>query len=318
MSESAEYTRRLITMLNTALGSDILSYLTDKNVTDVMVNWNGNLIIDHLTKGSYYTGIVIDEADRMRVINAVATAFKTECNFKSPSLSANLPGIGYRFQAEVPPISEGPLFVIRKPSILNFTLQNYLNNKQITEYQHQAICAAVRQKHNILIVGGTGSGKTTLANAVLAEIAKHFPSERIIIIEDSKELVASTLDTNRLFTTRDFDASHRLRACMRLNPSRIIIGEIRDGITALGLLKAFNSGHSGGLTTIHADSAIQGLKKMLQYLGEAAHNPDARTITEAINLVMYIEKTSEGRKVKEMIMLENRLTADGEFIWENV
>lgn len=314
-----EHERRLLASLNTALG-EITEYFKDENITDIMVNPDGKVWLDHLKKGQFVTKTILSVDDRFRVINTVATSCNSVCNSQNPSISANIPVLGYRFQGDIPPIAENPFFVIRKPAILKFALDDYVARRELSLAHKEVLVKAAHRKKNLLIVGGTSSGKTTLGNAFLKEICQTATDPRVFLLEDSKELVSLSANTTRLLTdiNNNIDMSYLLRICMRCNPERIIVGEIRDGKTALGLLKAFNSGHPGGFSTIHADSAEKGLKKLLQYLAEEIREPSPLIVSEAIDIVVYMERTPEGRRVKEILQLENELTADNKFIFKEL
>jgi type IV secretion system protein VirB11 len=168
---------------------------------------------------------------------------------------------------------------------------------------------AAASHQNILIVGGTGSGKTTLANAILAEPA--FARDRVIIIEDTAELQCSAADQIQMLTKRTdppVTMTDLVRDTLRLRPDRIIIGEVRDG-SALDLLKAWNTGHPGGLATIHANSALEGLTRLEDLIGEVTQRIPYRAITQAINIVIYIERTTAGRQVRTVGRLVGRADA---------
>lgn len=314
-----EHERRLLASLNTALG-EITEYFKDPNITDIMVNPDGRVWLDHLKKGKYSTHSILSEEERHRVINTISTACNRICNEKSPSLLANIPVLGYRFQGSIPPVVEFPIFAIRKPAIQEISLDDYVVKKELSLAHKEILTNAAKTKKNLLIVGGTSSGKTTLGNAFLREICKTEENPRIFLLEDSKELVSLSADTTRLLTDtyNNLDMSYLLRICMRCNPERIIVGEIVNGKESLGLLKAFNSGHPGGFTTIHADSALKGLTKLLQYLAEEIERPSPLIISQAIDIVVYMERTPEGRRVKEILQLENELTADNKFIFKEL
>lgn len=289
---------RIEAMLATALGSRLGQYLKDESVIEIMLNHDGALWIDRLGEGRSFSGVTMSEEDAERAIFIVASSIKTVCSRENPILSAELPGTGSRFQGMLPPIVTRPIFTIRKKAIKIFTLQDYVSQGVMSEEFKERISRSVWEKRNILIVGGTGSGKTTLANAILNEIAK--TEDRIVIIEDTKELQCEAKDFVSL-RTKDGTASMSdlLRATLRLRPDRIVIGEVR-GKEALDLLKAWNTGHPGGCATVHADSAKKGLLRMEQLIQEAGVSASQQLIAEAINVLIYIEKTSAGRKVKEL------------------
>jgi type IV secretion system protein VirB11 len=224
----------------------------------------------------------------------------------SPRISATLPETGERFQGAFMPVVSSPAFAIRKRPEVVFTLAEYVGQGIMTEGQAAVIREAAVNHQNILIVGGTGSGKTTLANGVLAEPA--FAQDRVIIIEDTAELRCSADDQIQMLTKRTdppVTMTDLVRDTLRLRPDRIIIGEVRDG-SALDLLKAWNTGHPGGLATIHANSAAEGLTRLEDLIGEVTQRIPYRAITQAINVIIYIERTPTGRRVKTVSRLVGR------------
>jgi Flp pilus assembly CpaF family ATPase len=163
------------------------------------------------------------------------------------------------------------------------------------------IRAAAEARENLRIVGGTGSGKTTLANAILAEPA--FAGDRVVLIEDTAELQCSAADQIQMLTKRTEPAvtmTDLMRDTLRLRPDRIVIGEVRDG-SALDLLKAWNTGHPGGLATLHANSAAEGLSRLEDLIGEVTQRIPHRAIGQAIDLVIHIACTPGGRRVSEIM-----------------
>lgn len=292
------YNSRLITALSTAMGDKIIEYMEDKKIIEIMLNPDGNLWIDKLGKGRENTNIKILPEEALRVINIVATHSNTVCNDKNPILSSELPDDGSRFQGMLPPVVANPSFTIRKKAILVYKLEDYLSQGILNQEQLIALKDGARNKKNVLVVGGTSSGKTTFCNAYLAEIATY--GDRIIVIEDTQELQCSAPDTVYMRTSDEVDMLQLLKCTMRYRPDRIIVGEVRDGATALQLLKSWNSGHPGGCSTIHADNAQSGLEKLEQYISEETVTNQAKLISRTIDIVVYIEKTKESRIVKEV------------------
>lgn len=289
---------RLITMLKTAMGPNIGSLLTDDGVIELMLNQDGRLWSDRLGIGRQDTGHTITPQDAERIIRLVATGTGAECNESKPLLSAELPGTGSRFQGVLPPIVPAPVFTIRKKALLIFTLDDYVSQGIMTERQKAAILEAVHSRQNILVTGGTGTGKTTLVNAVLNEIAA--THDRIVIIEDTLELQCSAPDTVFLRAKEGVATMNDLlRASMRLRPDRIVVGEVR-GPEALSLLKAWNTGHPGGCATVHANSARAGLTRLEQLIQEAVITVPKELIAEAVNIVIHIERCGHGRKIREI------------------
>ena len=303
---------RLVQSLETALGADILRLKRDPEIVEIYTNADGSLWYERLGSGCQDTGLVLSPADRRRVIELVAGGCCQIVNEEIPAISAELPGCGSRFQGMLPPVVEEPIFAIRKKAVKIFTLTDYVAAGIMTETQKASIEEAVQARKNILIVGGTGTGKTTLANAILALIAEM--DNRIIIIEDTRELQCSAQDKLQIRSRDNFSMTQALKSTMRLRPDRIVIGEVRDG-SALDLLKAWNTGHPGGIATVHANSAHGGLTRLEQLIQEVVATPQRELIAEAINLLIYIERENHGRRIKEIARMEGcengkyRLTA---------
>lgn len=292
---------RLTSMLTTALGQQAGQFLLDENVIEIMLNPDGKLWIERLGVGRSYTGVQISPSDAERVIFIIASSIDAVCNKDTPLLSAELPINGSRFQGVLPPITKNPAFSIRKKAIQIFTLSDYVEKGILSKSHSRAIKQAVEKRQNILIVGGTGSGKTTLANAILDLIAK--TSDRIVIIEDTQELQCSAQDSLSLRTKDGIsNMTDLLKATMRLRPDRIVVGEVR-GKEALALLKAWNTGHPGGCATIHADSAAKGLVRLEQLVQEAGILNSKTIIAEAVDLIIYIEKNATSRQIQAVAAL---------------
>jgi type IV secretion system protein TrbB len=310
MHRLRETTDRLLDMLATAMGPHIAEYIEDPLCVEIMLNPDSKLWIDRLGEGRSCTGRLLESHDAERIIYLIASAVNDVCNAAKPVLSAEIPGSGSRFQAILPPVTSSPTFTIRKKARLIFTLDDYVRDGVLTEIQRERILRAVRTKENILIVGGTGSGKTTLANAILREIAT--TGDRVVLIEDTVELQCAAEDTVAL-RAKDgvVTINDLLKATMRLRPDRIIVGEVRGG-EALTLLKAMNTGHPGSLSTIHANSARGGLIRLEQLIQEAVVSVSRQLIAEAMNLLIYIERVGTRRRVKEIQAVTG--TAGGDYL----
>ena len=289
--------QRLVQMLKTALGVQIIALLEEPAVVELMLNPDGHLWVDRLGTGRDDTGYKILPADAQRVIELVASSTGSVCSADNPMVSAELPVSGHRFQGILPPVTSTPVFTIRKKALMVFGLDDYIEKQIMNASQKDKIIEAVRGKKNILIVGGTGSGKTTLANAVLNEVSKTM--DRCIIIEDTLELQCTAPDTVFMRSRDHVSMNDILKATMRLRPDRIIVGEVR-GPEALTLLKAWNTGHPGGVATVHANSARGGLTRLEQLIQEATPTPQKALIAEAVNLVVFIERYRHSRRVKEI------------------
>lgn len=319
---------RLREMMFSALGGAIGTLLAREGVEEVRVNPDGKLwYVEH---GRRHTdGEHLSEAERERVIQIVADHVGEIVNAKNPSFPAELPGSGFRFQATIPPESpDGPQFVIRKKSAAKLTLADYVARGQMTEAQKCVIEAACANYENILIAGGTATGKTTFANAVLREMARN--TGRFITMEDTLELEVEADEVVRLRTVRHGAEIQRtmqqlLRDTLRLTPERLIVGEVR-GPEVMDMLDAWNTGHPGGLATIHANSASDALQRVEDLLVQGGYLPVPRKIARAVQLIVsigFVSVETEGgyrsdRRVRELLRVTGaRITDAGtEYLFE--
>ncbi|MBL27692.1 MAG: P-type conjugative transfer ATPase TrbB [Rhodospirillaceae bacterium] len=284
------------TMLRTAMGPAIGAALADPTVIEVMVNPDGSLRLDRFGEGRVDTGERLKPAEVERIIRLVASHLRVEVHANNPVVSAELPETGERFEGLLPPVSLAPCFAIRKPAAKVYTLADYVADQVMMPLQADALKRAVRERRNILIAGGTSSGKTTLANALLAEIAR--ADERVILIEDTRELQCTAPDCVALRTKPGVvGLADLVRSTMRLRPDRIIVGEVR-GPEALDILKAWNTGHPGGIATVHANSAHAALYRLEQLIQEAVVTVPRRLVAQAIDLVVFIRGRGEGRRIE--------------------
>jgi P-type conjugative transfer ATPase TrbB len=300
-------------MLRTAMGSDIASALADRQVVEVMVNPDGVLRLDRLGEGRIDTGIRLDPEQVERIIRLVASHARAEIHGDRPIISAELPPhaegrAGERFEGVLPPVSLGPCFSIRKPAERLHTLNDYVADRIMSAVAADVLRAAVTQRLNILIAGGTSSGKTTLANALLAEMAGI--DARAILIEDTRELQCPLPDTVALRTRPGVTSMTDLvRSTMRLRPDRIIVGEVR-GPEALDMLKAWNTGHPGGITTVHANGAVAALYRIEQLVQEAVVTVPRQLIAEAIDIIVFIAGRGTARRIETIARVAG-LNPDG-------
>ena len=304
-----EFHRRSDDALRRALGTDILAALADDQVVEIMLNPAGDLWTDSHAGGMQCIGR-IDRVRAMSIVATVAAMLGTTVTSDNPILECELPLDGSRFEALIPPVVPAPTFALRKRAKLIFSLADYVNTEVMTQLQATLIKAAVADRKNILIAGGTGSGKTTLANAVLNEIAVISPDHRIVIIEDVLELQCSVKNTVFLRTSATIDQVSLLRATLRLRPDRIVVGEVRDK-SALALLKAWNTGHPGGVGTVHANSTATALIRVGQLIQEAGVPAAPELISEAVDMVISIRRNSVGRMIDEVAEVTNWSSATG-------
>ena len=290
---------RIISKLQHALGDELRIALDDPNVVEIMLNPDGRLFIERLGHGIAAAGEMTHAAAET-VIGSVAHVLNSEVDQQSPIVSGELPIGGHRFEGILPPVVSGPSFTIRRRASRLIPLDDYVSSQAMTVRQAEVIRSAIASRLNILIAGGTGSGKTTLTNAVLAELVSTSPGDRLVILEDTSEIQCAAENAVSLHTSDAVDMSRLLKSTMRLRPDRIIVGEVRDG-AALTMLKAWNTGHPGGVATIHANSARSALRRLEQLTAEVSHQPMQAVIGDAVDLVISIERTAKGRRVHEIL-----------------
>ncbi len=285
-------------MLRTALGPDIARWLEDPTVVEVMLNPDGRLWIDRLTDGIADTGLRLSPADGERIVRLVAHHVGAEVHPGAPRVSAELPETGERFEGLIPPVAQAPCFAIRKPAVAVFTLADYVAAGIMRADEAEALRLAVAERRNILVAGGTSTGKTTLVNALLAEMSE--TGDRIVLIEDTRELQCAAPNLVAL-RTRDGVASlsDLVRSSLRLRPDRIPIGEVR-GPEALDLLKAWGTGHPGGVGTIHAGTALGALRRLEQLIQEAVITVPRALIAETIDLIAVLAGRGADRRLVEL------------------
>lgn len=298
-------------MLRSAMGKSIGAWLADPAIIEIMLNPDGRLWIDRLGDGLCETGEHMAPADGERIIRLVAHHVGAEVHGGAPRVSAELPESGERFEGLLPPVVTAPTFAIRKPAVAVFTLTDYTNAGIMSVLEASCLRSAVAGKLNILVAGGTGTGKTTLVNALLAQVAKS--ADRVILIEDTRELQCAAPNFVAM-RTKDGVASlsDLVRSSLRLRPDRIPIGEVR-GAEALDLLKAWGTGHPGGIGTIHAGSAIGTLRRMEQLIQEAVVTVPRALIAETINLIAVLVRDGTGRRLSELAFVNGLDPATGDY-----
>jgi type IV secretion system protein VirB11 len=298
-------------MLRTALGPLIAAHLQDPTVVEVMLNPDGRLWVDRLSCGLEDTGSWVDPTSAERIVRLVAHHVGLEIHAGSPRLSAELPESGERFEGLVPPVVTAPCFAIRRPAVAVFSLNDYVRAGIMSGQQAKLLRTAVRDRKNILVAGGTSTGKTTLVNALLAEIA--LTGDRVVLIEDTRELQCTAPNLVAL-RTKDGAAtlSDLVRSALRLRPDRIPIGEVR-GAEALDLLKAWGTGHPGGVGTLHAGSALGALRRLEQLIQEAVVTVPHQLIAETIEVIAVLTGRGAARKLADLAVVKG-LSPTGEYV----
>jgi len=302
-------------MLRTAMGPVIAAALDDSQVVEVLLNPDGSLWVDKLGSGREATGMSLAAADAERIIRLVAAHLRIEVHSGAPIVSAELPETGERFEGVLPPVVRAPAFAIRKRAAGVIRLHQYVLDGILTEVQAAYLRQAVRDRANVLIAGGTSTGKTTLANALLDEVAA--TGDRVIILEDTVELQCAADDHVPLRTKPGVVSMAELvRSTLRLRPDRIVVGEVR-GAEALDLLKAWGTGHPGGIATVHAGSARGALGRLEQLIQEAVVTVPRALVAEAVDVVVFIAGRGTKRRVEEIVRVAG-LGADGSYAIEPV
>lgn len=302
MSLSAHHTEtetRRTAMLRTAFCPVVREALEAPDTIEVMANPDGSVWIEKAGIGLIVSKHTLAPSDRERVIRLVASGVGEAAGRTSPIVSAELPGSGERFEGLLPPVSTAPCFSIRKPATTPFQLGDYVAQGALAPALAAALKDSIAARTNILIAGGTSSGKTTFTNALLAEPSLH--DDRILILEDTRELRCAAPNVVQLRTHRGSTSLQDLvRSTLRLRPDRIIVGEVR-GAEALDLLKAWNTGHPGGITTLHANSAHGALRRLEQLTIEATPRAPFDLIAEAIDVVVFMSRAGGQRRIEEAL-----------------
>lgn len=293
---------RIKDKLRREAGTFIEDALADERAIEILLNPDGWLWIERLGE-PMIKATQIEPSAAENLISTVASYQGGVINRDSPILECEFPLDGSRFEAILPPVSEAPSFSIRKRAIRAHSLIDYVADGSLTSKQCDCLMEAILNRSNILVVGGTGSGKTTLTNALIEAMVDLTPEHRLVILEDTREIQCQAENAVQLRTSETKTMNCLLRATLRLRPDRIIVGEVRGG-EALSLLKAWNTGHPGGIATLHANNAHGGLVRLEQLALEATAAPMQKLIAEAIDLVVVISKVQGGRKITEIAAVE--------------
>lgn len=305
---------RTIEQISRCAGDKLLTALHNPKTIEIMLNPDGSLWVEQLGHNSECIG-KLNQAMALALMQHTAGYYSKELNSDNPILECEFPIDGSRFAGLIPPVVSKPTFTIRKKAISIFSLEQYLENSIITERQYQVICKSISSHKNILVIGGTGSGKTTLINAIIQKMVELKPEERPVIIEDTGEIQCSAINAVQLHTTSKVSMTDLLKTTLRLRPDRILVGEVR-GQEALDLLMAWNTGHPGGAATLHANDAKSGLDRLSTLITMSDHAPDQieKLIAEAVNVVVCIVRTSAGRIVKEIISVDGYDSSSKEYL----
>jgi type IV secretion system protein VirB11 len=287
-------------------------------VVEVQVNEDGAIWADRLVSGKEWLGGKMDAAYLLDALGTLASLLGKEINRDNPTLLGELPiDNGSRVTGIIPPVVSSPTMVIRKRVSSLFSLSDYVREGRLSERQRGVIAGALTTRKNIVLSGGTGSGKTTFGNALLMEMNELSPDERVVTMEDTIELQCGQKNKTSLRTVKDLVSLNDLvRLSMRLSPERLIVGEVR-GKEALELLKSWNTGHPGGFATLHANSAPAALSRLEQLILEATPNPMRELIAEAVDMVIHLQRHAvTGPRVEQIIEVHG--IRNGEYVWNEI
>lgn len=304
---------RIRQKLEREFGAELLAALTHPKTVELMLNADGTLWLERLGEPMRSIGRM-DAQRAQSIIETIAGALGKVVTREFPILEGELPLDGSRFAGQLPPIVSAPTFAIRRKAVAVFSLDQYVANGIMSASHCAFLKDAVRRHRNILVIGGTGSGKTTLINAIIKQMVEDAPQERIFIIEDTGEIQCAAVNCIQYHTTVNVSMTHLLKVSLRMRPDRILVGEVR-GAEALDLLMAWNTGHEGGCATVHANNARAGLDRlaMLISMHPDAPSPIEPLIAEAVHVVVHISRTLDGRRVKEIIEITGY--RDGTYIF---
>ena len=276
----------------------IAGFLADDRVVEIMLNADGQIWVERAGLGMAAAGVTMTAENALRMLRVVATEMNAELSDRHPSLAGKLPIWGARVQAAIPPVVEAPVFALRKPAKLVFGLGDYVDRGILTSAQAVALADAVRARRNILVGGGTGSGKTTFANALLKELTGG--SDRIYLVEDNAELQCTAPNRVQVLVQPPIYTWNRaILDAMRFRPDRIIVGEVRGG-SALEMLKAWNTGHPGGIATVHANDTAAMLDRICQLVEEVIPRAPRALVAQTIEICVHLRRDPEhpaGRSV---------------------
>ena len=300
-SEAISIKERARRKLERDMGPVLLAALNDPRTVEIMLNADGKLWQERLGEPMKCIASM-RMAQAQAIIETVAGYHGKEVTRQKPILEGELPLDGSRFAGQLPPVVPAPTFAIRKRAVAIFTLAQYVEDGVMTAGQRDALVEAIRAHRNILVVGGTGSGKTTLVNAIINEMVVQDPAERVILIEDTGEIQCAAANYVQYHTSIDVNMTTLLRSALRMRPDRILVGEVR-GPEALDLLMAWNTGHEGGAATLHANNARAGLDRlaMLISMHPDSPRPIEPLIAEAVHVVVHIARFEGQRRVQEIL-----------------
>lgn len=298
--------QRIIKKLEKELGPVILDALNDPNVTDINANPDGKVFVERLDTSDITQIATLTTLARESIIKIVATSLDQIANKESATIGGELPILGARFEGVLPPVAKpGPGFSIRKKAAKILTFKDYVNAQIISVEIYAMMDRAIENRENVLVAGGTGTGKTTFINAFVDHISRRFPHDRLVICEDVDEIQSTASNTFKMIANRNNPLGACINTMLRLSPKRIIIGEIRDANQAKEAFQAWNTGHKGGIFSLHANSALDAIQRLEDLCVSAFGHKSQRLISRTVDKILFFKKVKNKRKVQEFYELKD-------------
>lgn len=315
---STRYERasRLAEKLGRELTAIITDALADPEVIEIVVNPDGRLYVEKLGAGAEFVAHL--QPDRvMGAIKTVAHIEGAVVTVELPRLECTFPLGGHRFTGQIPPIVDGPSFQLRKRAARVFSFDDFIEQGVLAPWHVKVLNRAILDRKNIVIAGGTSSGKTTFMNSVIEAMTRLCPHDRFVSAEDLRELQCNAANKVMLQTTEHVTMRDLVRSMLRMTPDRILCGEVRDG-AMFELLKAWNTGHPGGVVTLHSnEGSVPGaasptsavgrdatLRRIEALVAEATPSDQRHMIGEAIDYVVNLRKIAGYRRVTGIFFCE--------------
>ena len=305
------FNSRQMAMLKREMGPEIFECLKDPNVENITMNGSDNLVRVNRRGTGWQTLMAMPRSQANSLIATVASLSQKVIDERHPTIEARLPD-GNRFTGYLGAIATGPGFSIRRRSAVVYTLADYVAAETLSQKHHDLIVKAIGNRLNVLVAGDTGTGKTTLTNALLHTISQVNPDHRLLIMEDTPELQCSSANHELFVSTIHFSLEDIIKLSLRSIPDRLVVGEIRDGVAAWALLNAWYTGHAGGLSTLHATSG-EGVLERLEIILNREGTASGKMIASVCNVIMFIDHdrtTKSKRRVTELLFIKG-YEADG-------
>lgn len=290
----------------------LITHIEDDSALEVMCNEDGS-IFKETGEGIIKVGC-LKKSQVMSFLYTVAEGLEKRIYEKEPLLGGVFrwdkkgEPMWLRIQAAIHPIVTGPVFSIRKPLKGHIDLEMMYQSKTMSKKAQNILKRSIKERKNILVVGATGSGKTTFVRALLNEVATLCPQERVVIIEDTSEIVCQIENKVCLQTSTELSMDDLLKASLRMRPDRICIGEVR-GKEAYSMVKSWNTGHPGGICSIHASSAQLAMNRLSQLILEAGVRIEKEFLSSLIHRIIFLE--SERKNGKKRWKLKQILQVNG-------